>query len=199
MNTIKVALNISSLTVPDLIKRGFFYEQRINDNSSVLAGCVSTAAAIGVASAALQAAETDTKDGARHKIAIRNDKQKELVALMQDLAYLVQKAANGDEAIVHLAGMDVRQKRTVTESEFKLAQGEDPGSVILKVKARPRATYRWQYSADPLGAGSWVDAKASTTSRVTLTGLPSGMYWFRVICTDKDGEHMGEALKFAVN
>lgn len=199
MNTIKVALNISSLSVPDLIKRGFFYEQRINDNSTVLASCVSTAAAVGAASAALQTAETNTKDGARHTIAIRNDKQKELIVLIQDLAYLVQKAANGDEAIVHLAGMEVRQKGTRTETDFKIVQGEDAGSVVLKTKRRERCTYKWQYTTDPLGAANWVDESAGTLSRITINGLAPGMYWFRVICTDKDGEHIGEAVKFAVN
>lgn len=199
MNAIKVALNLYGLSVPDLIKRGFFYEQRINDNSTVLASCVATAAAVGVASAALQAAETDTEDGAKHKIAIRNDKEKELIVLIQDLAYLVQKAANGDEAIVHLAGMEVRQKAIRAESDFKVSQGEESGSVNLKVKARPRATYKWQYSTDPQGSGPWVDAKVNASSRVSLSGLSLGTYWFRVICTDKDGEHTGEALKFAVN
>ncbi len=199
MNTIKVALNISSLTVPELIKRGFFYEQRINDNPTVFASCVAAATAVGVAATALQAAETDTKDGARHKIAIRNDKEKELMVLIQDLAYLVQKTANGDESIIHLAGMELRQKRTLTDSEFKVSQGEDPGTVVLKLKARPRATYKWQYSADPLGSSQWIDAKSSTASRVTLSGLSPGMYWFRVIYTDKDGEHSGEAVRFAVN
>jgi hypothetical protein len=199
MNTIKVALNISSLSVPELIKRGFFHEQRINDNSTVFASCVQVAADVGLAATALQAAETDTKDGARHKIAIRNDKEKALIALLQELAYLVQKAANGDEAIVHLAGMELRQKGTRTEADFKVTQGEDQGSVILKAKSRPRATFKWQYCADPLVAGRWLDAKASTASRITIGGLAPGMYWFRVIITDRDGEHTLDALRFAVN
>lgn len=199
MNTFKLALNISSLDVPELIRRGFFYDQRINDNPTIFASCIQTAAIVAAAAGALQAAETDTEDGARHKVVIRNDKRKELETAIYDLGYLVQKAAAGDESIVHLAGMELRQKRTITETDFKIIQGEDPGSVVLKIKARPRATYKWQYAADPLGSGSWIDARASTSSRVTVSGLTAGMYWFRVIYTDKQGEHAVEATKFAVN
>lgn len=197
MNSLTVVLNIRSLSVPELINRSRFYVQRINDNSTIFVSCVATAGKITLAANELHVAHEAAVDGGKTKFREKEDKHKKLLNLLPTLAHQVGYDADGDESIVHLAGMEVKRKGMRSTPEFVAGQGENSGTVKLKVKARYKTMYKWQYATDP-ALVNWIDGGISTGCKKVIDHLSSGVYWFRVVFMDNDGEHNGEAIKFAV-
>jgi hypothetical protein len=60
--------------------------------------------------------------------------------------------------------------------------------VVVRLKARSRAAYVWQYAKDPASNGTWIDAGTTLTSKIAISGLAVGVtYWFRVAVIDKVG------------
>lgn len=197
MKPLKVVLNAHAFSVPQLINETRLWAQRVNDNAGSLPSCVATAARILIAAGELEIADAAATDGGKNKTREKKDKYNKLMDLLPVLAHQVELDANGDESIVHLAGMEVQRKGGRTASEFSASQSEGQGSVTLRAKARAKTIYKWQYATDPALA-SWIDAGLSRVSRKVISQLSSGVYWFRVVFIDDSGEHNGEALKFAV-
>jgi hypothetical protein len=103
----------------------------------------------------------------------------------------------GDEAIIHLAGLDVKRKRTSVIPDFKIEQGDHAGSVKIKIKANgPKTIYKWEHSSD---AVSWISDGITGVCKTTIDGLAKGIYWFRVVLIDASGEHEQARISFAVN
>lgn len=197
MNSLRVVLNAHAFSVPELINQARLWAQRVNDNASSLPSCAATAAKILIAAAELETADEAATDGGKNKTREKNDKYNNLMALLPVLAHQVELDADGDEAIVHLAGMEVQRKASRSTPEFSASQSAGQGSVTLKAKARPKTIYKWQYAADP-SLASWIDAGLSRGAKKIITQLNSGYYWFRVVFIDDAGEHNGEVLKVAV-
>lgn len=197
MNSLKVVLNAHAFSVPELINQARLWAQRVNDNASSLPSCVATAANILIAAAELETADEAATDGGKNKTREKKDKYNKLMVLLPVLAHQVEADANGDETIVHLAGMEVQRKKSYSVPEFSASQSEGRGSVTLRAKARPKTIYKWQYATDP-SLASWIDAGLSRGCKKVISHLNSGVYWFRVVFIDDTGEYNGEAFKFAV-
>ncbi len=197
MNSLKVVLNAHAFSVPELINQSRLWVQRVTDNATLLPSCAATAAKITIAANELEIADEAATDGGKTKTREKSDKYNKLMALLPVLAHQVELDANGDESIVHLAGMEVQRKGSRSTPEFSASQSEGQGSVTLRTKARSKTIYRWQYATDPMLA-SWIDAGISRGCKKVISHLSSGVYWFRVIFIDDTGEHNGEVFKFAV-
>jgi hypothetical protein len=197
MKNLTVVLNIKGMSAPQLINQTRFYVQRVNDNPTSFPGCIATAARVTTAADELELADEAATDGGKTKTRLKADKYKALYEELTSLGRRVEIDAAGDETIVHLAGMEVKKTGIRTVAEFKVTQGDHQGDVKLAVKARPDTMYKWQYASDP-SLSNWIDAGMSRSCKKAISHLASGVYWFRVIFMDDEGEHNGEAFKFAV-
>lgn len=200
MTNLKVAVNVSRLSVSGLISKARLVTQRITDNPSLFPNCAAINARVLQAIAGLEAAYAETVDGGKSKTALMHDKHRELVLLMRLLGDRVEEDADNDPAMVHLAGLDVKKKKTATSlEEMTITAGEQHGSVKLKVKAREKTFYKWQYCQGSTPEGPWTDGARSSASRALISGLAPGIYWFRVVFVEATGDYEQTPLSFAVN
>lgn len=197
MNTAKVAVYASELTLTGLISKARLVTQRVTDNPSIFTNCAVINPKVIQAIADLEAAQAEADDGAKSKLAYMYDKQQVLIRLLNTLGQYIQEIADGDESIIHLAGLDVVKRSASVKPDFRVEQGDNTGSVNIKIKARREKTmYRWEHSSDGL---SWMSDGVTTVCKNTIEGLARGIYWFRVILIDKSGEHEEGRQSFAVN
>lgn len=199
MNTIRVVQNLHTLSVHGLINRAKQICQNINDNISRFPACVAALAKVSSDTAELEQADLDAADGGKTKTAIRYDKERQLRESLTVLGNYVQEAAQGDEALVHLAGMELRAIRGGrAQQEFAVGLTEG-GGILLKTRRHAGAIYKWMYCTDPLASNSWTEAGRGKTSRFNLSGLAPGLYWFKVVYIDADGEREEAPIRYAVN
>lgn len=197
MSTLKIALNLAALPVAGKINRSQTIIASIAANPQTFAnpGAALTNASNAVNN--LQAASLAAVDGGKSKTAIMHDREAELLVAMNRLAAYVEAIANGDAAIVHLSGMDVRTAQHRKPQAFEVQQ-LDGGSVLITSKKHDKSLFKWQYSADPQGATGWTEALITSVSKAIINGLSPGFYWFRVILADVNGEHEEGRMRFAV-
>jgi len=189
-NSVKAVLNMSKLSVAAKIKRAKLIVDSIAANTSKFTSPNPPLAIVNSAIADLEIAWKAAEDGGKTKTAIMHDKEAELMKLMFDVAAYVQNVANGNEAIIHLAALDVKKFSNPPQTEFSVERGENHGEVIVKTKALRGACYVWQYSPDPVSKASWIVYSQNMFSKVTITGLnPGFVYWFRVIIINNKGVH----------
>lgn len=198
-NRVIVALNMSSLSVSAKLNKARLIRAGIAANAATFANPNPPLAALDAAINNLDAAITDASDGGKNKTALMHDKEDELLRQFTILASYVTEVANGDIEIIHLAGMEEKKKPVVTQTDFDVQQGDVSGSVDLRSKPQPKTIYKWQYCADPLNANNWVSAHKTDQAKTTITNLPKGIYWFRVVFCDAGGDHEQAAVSFAVN
>jgi hypothetical protein len=193
MNKITVVLKMNRLSVPEKINRSRFIHARISDNPTVFPSPAPSLAVILDAINTLEASWVAAEDGGKTLKATMRNNDNALMIHMKHLAHYVELMANGDEAIVTLAGMDLKKKSPglLTKVNFSVENTDDRGAVRLSVRAwRGRAMYRWMFCKDPVTPGGWTEAKVSTVTTVNYGDLDVGcLYWFRVIIVDNDGEH----------
>lgn len=199
MTKVLVAVNVSELSVSGLITKARLVAQRVTDHPTEFSSCVAANARVIQAITALETAQAEAGDGARGKKALVRDRQQELIHLMGVLGNCIEDAANGDPAIVHLSGLDVKKKAFSGVVEFKASAGKHPGSVNLRTKSQEKTIYRWEYCQGTQAEGPWTVGAHSGTCKATISDLPKGIYWFRVVLIDAEGEHEQVPLSYAVN
>lgn len=198
MTQLKVALNISALPVSDKVNQSQTMITNIASHPQEFPnpGSVLTNASTAVNN--LQAAMLDAADGGKSKTAIMHDREDELVTAMNRLGAYVESVANGDPAIVHLAGMTVKRSATRNAYTFDVSQNGTPGLVSLTTEPQEKTLYKWEYCKDPIGTNTWVEANRTNASRSKIGSLSPGLYWFRVIADNVNGEHTSDPVVFLV-
>ena len=119
-------------------------------------------------------------------VAIKNNKQVHILALLEELSEYVIATCKGDRALILSSGFDVTDEQisritTVIET-LKVELGE-PGEVTVHIKKAAGAlVYVYEYATEPPGANTvWV-REESTIRDHTFRGLQSDKrYWFRVL------------------
>ncbi len=186
-NSLKVALNMSTLSVPDKINKAITIVAKITASLVVFASPNPALATVTVSIGNLQTSWENAQDGGKSLTAIEHDKEGDLMKLMNDLAHYVEGIAGYDENIIHLAGMDVKKKGVKTTTTFEARATNNLGEAKVRCKYAVKTFYKWQYSTDGI---TWVNYKTTSTSKVIISGLTSGTkYWFRVALIDVNGEH----------
>jgi hypothetical protein len=105
--------------------------------------------------------------------------------MTQEGAY-VENVANGDPAIIALAGMAVRSNgtpRTMTQVlDLVLSAGDFEGTLdYVHAPVRGARSYEVQISVDPVTATSWAFKMTAGKSSGSIAGLTSGArIWVRV-------------------
>jgi hypothetical protein len=199
--SLKVALNMSRLSVPEKMNKAKLIAASITNNASVFTTPNPSIALLTTAINDLETAWNDAADGGKTKTAIMHDKEANLQKLLNDIANYVETLADGDESIVHLAALEIKKKPNIKNlAEFEVVATDDRGAVNLKVKAKLKTVYKWQYCLSPTNQNSWVTDSTSVVSRATIGDLVSGaLYYFRVLFVNTNGEHPSQEIAFVVN
>lgn len=137
-----------------------------------------TAAANAYSAALLKAAT-----GNRVDIAEKNERKKELAGDFRTLANYVNTVAAGDVAKLISSGIELSKQGspvTITKPEnLQVVNGINTGELDVSVNTVKGAyAYIFQYTTDEnMAPGKWVN-NPSTSSKVTLTNLQSGVRYF---------------------
>lgn len=198
-NSVRVALNMSILSVLQKINKARAIVAAMAANPQVFANPSPALAVVTSAIDDAEAAQAAAADGGKSKTAAARSKLEAMMKLITDLSLYVQITAAGDEAVVALAGLDVKKSAVHHVPEFSVVQGPHSGSVTLRVKAHDKTVYKWQYCKDPMGSNAWTDIAYTDISKSGVSHLSPGLYWFRVVFIDSGGEHDSSPMSFAVN
>jgi hypothetical protein len=198
-NSLKVALNMTTLSVPEKIRKATAVVDALTTNADVFTAPDPDLKTISETINNLNTAYLATADGGKSKTAAMHDLENDLMKQMTYLAAYIEQVADGDESTVHLSALDVKKKVGAGRTEFSVTP-KGHGQAILQVKARKGSVYKWQYSANNGAATTaWVDALYSKVSKVSIQGLAAGVYFFRVIFIEGTSEHESSTLNVAVN
>jgi hypothetical protein len=137
----------------------------------------------------------DTRQEAKAKTTIRNNKMDDFDRLMNRMVGYVTAVSGGDEEIIQSAGMDLRATPGTSiapaqPAALSATAGDYDGTIDLSwdpvVEA---ASYVIEMSADPPTATSWGHHGVSTKSTFNVPGLTSGTrLWFRVAAVNPSGQ-----------
>jgi hypothetical protein len=134
--------------------------------------------------AALDAAQTVTKNRAPGAAAARNTKQAALLVDLRTLKAYVQSVADAAgpelaQTIIESAGMTVKLVVHAPKPPLAAKMGKSTGNVNLRAKAvGKRAAYEWAYSLD-MGK-TWVALPVTDAAHTSVSGLTAGTtYLFR--------------------
>lgn len=129
------------------------------------------------------------------KVAIKNKRKEELIAVLNQLFDYVSLTGNGDITILTSSGFPLaKDKNPVGDmpkiEKLKVVDGDGAGEVHLNFKKIHGAdSYIYQYTISPSPeVENWTVVYA-TTSRITFTNLISGTkYMFRVCAVGAKGQ-----------
>jgi hypothetical protein len=186
---LKVALNISKLSVSEKINRALHIVNEIASNPGVFANPIPTLADVQTAITDLEVAWNNAVDGGKTLTAIMHDKESKLHFVLNNLAAYVQGVADGDAEIVHLAAMNTKGMPVFHIPDFSVSHTDDRGAVRLRVKPKAKTIYRWEFCKDPIGNDAWQEAKTTDVCITNFGDLDEGSkYWFRVVFIGNGGE-----------
>jgi len=139
------------------------------------------------ANVAFLAAIARVLNGSKEDTVIKNNCRVTLETLLKSEADYVQRASNGDEAIILSSGFDVNRKAgTVGQlnkpTNLMLKPGSNRGSLWVSCEVVDNASfYVIEYTVGPVTADSvWIQT-TSTKRKLLIDGLASGKeYFFRM-------------------
>ena len=163
---------------------GAYYIVECMDGNTWFPAPVPSLADVKSATDALRDAEATALYAGGASKAARDDRWRELKALMQLLRAYVEGVANSNlehaEAIVKSAGMAVVVTKREDKRVLSVRQGRVSGLLILVARmVAKECRYSWQMSAD--AGKSWIDLTPTVSAKTTVSGLePGKTYLFRV-------------------
>ncbi len=185
-----VALNLSKLTVPQIIANTKLYVQNMtgNTNFPTPSPALST---VSTQLAKLEASYTVSQTRVKGSVATMRADQKALVILLKALASYVEQVANETpdtaEATIASSGMPLKKPRPHVNKTFSVTLSKDPDTVVLNTKAVKDSSYVYQVTTDATNANSWTNVIISNTAKYTKNGFSSGTrYYFRVAVITKN-------------
>ena len=188
-STMKVALNIRKISVPEKINRARFIVSTMISNIGVFQNPIPALNTVIAAINALELAWNNAADGGKQKTAMMHEKEDDLMKLMNDIANYVERVADGNTEVVTAAGMSVKRKAVIVRPDFMVEQTEDRGVVLLRVKPRAKTVYRWEFCEDPHNENEWRVAHTTDVSTTFIEGVEVGRkFWYRVVLLNKFGE-----------
>jgi hypothetical protein len=140
---------------------------------------------------ALDAVETTALTGPLGTRTVRDEKKRDLVALLQQLATYVQSIADANRAnaaaIIESADMSVKKPSVRPPRVFAAEPGNESGTVEIVVPREGKYdSFEFQMSAD--GKETWTDLSPTTKASLVVRGLtPGTTVWFRYRRVTNDG------------
>jgi hypothetical protein len=132
---------------------------------------------IEAAIAALDEAETATLTRAVGTVAVRDEKRRDLVALLQQLASYVQGIADKNPkhaaTIIEGSGLSMKKAPTLKERVFVAMDGKNAGTAkLVAPRLAKYDTYEWQYSHD--GGETYSDLAPTQKAETLVKDLEPG-------------------------
>ena len=192
----KVVLRLASLSVLEKIEKARFIAESITGNA-FFPDPPFDPAPILEAALALEVAELATEEGGKDETATRNQKEFELVVVLNANKNLVENVANDDneigDIIILSAGMDVKQTGGRAPRVFNVENTLIEGRVRAETVSEGRAAYIWQFTETPSDAASWETVATTRVAFAVIKGLTPGIVaWFRVApVLDEQGPWLG--------
>jgi hypothetical protein len=168
-------LKLPEYRVPQLIIRARGIARAMTDNPFFPAPATSLAT-VEEAIDDLEAVETATLK----QTALRDEKRRALVRLLQRLRDYVQSIADADPeraaSIIESAGMFVKGPRPYPAPVFRAKHGTSGTILLFAPSAGDRAGYDWEYSLD--GGETWNPLQSTRKASTKVPGLTPGMKVF---------------------
>jgi hypothetical protein len=193
----KVKLNISRLSIPELIERSQQITAAMTGNPEFttpnpkLSDITDTTTDVQTANNNANQARMESKA----KTSTLNELAEKLRGMLSQLASYVDNIANGKDAVIQSAGMDVKAAASAgavpsVPTGFETTTGDNDGSFDLGWNAVEGASsYVVERSLAGPPAADWQHQATVTKSRMTVEGLTSGTrYWFRVAAVAAKGQ-----------
>jgi hypothetical protein len=192
----KVSLGLAKMPVPRKIEKARHIVKEMGADAR-FANSIPALAEVTTATNELEIADNEAQGAGPAQTAVMHQKEEVLDSLLTRLGNFVEIIANGDEAVILAAGMDVKDKATRQAFQFSVANGEHEGEAVLQSPATPRASYVWQRSIDPVpteppapaNTSKWEQIAVTTVATLTTNSLMAGTkYWFRVATVTLAGQ-----------
>jgi hypothetical protein len=194
---ITVALLMSKLSIAAKLNKARLVVENISTNVGTFNTPSPDLVIVSSAISDLDTAYQNAADGGKTLKKIMHDKENVLMKLMTDLGAYVEAVADGNEDIVHLAGLDVKKPPSINKPAFEVNRGNESGTIELSVKAVKGAVYTYEYSLSP--TGPWTSGGKSNKAKFLMKGLaPLNKYWFRVITFVKNADNTSDVLSLVV-
>jgi hypothetical protein len=143
---------------------------------------------------ALQLAQQGTIMGGRAATIIRNEKLKQLLNNVKQLARYVELTSNGNVETIMLAKLPLKRRGPLRYENLETPQIVSADSlysetVSLRWKKISNAkAYEVEYCMDPITADGWKKAPIISAARTVINGLTrKEEYWFRVRALGSQG------------
>jgi hypothetical protein len=180
MKTVEVTVKVKDLSPTMKLNLANHIYNSVNGNTNFTA-LYPTAATLQTAITVYSTALTNQQKGNKTSTSTMKDAMHKLMRTLKAMAAGVEYLSNDNETIALSSGFWVKVRGVKISSPLSVQYGKVSGSVNLKTQKTKGASYKWQYSLDPVTATSWIDAGDSTLVNHPLTGLtPGQVHWFRV-------------------
>lgn len=101
-----------------------------------------------------------------------------VTTLVNALAAYVEYIANNDhnnaETIIFSANMGVKEFPSHTGRVFEVRNLPVSGNVLATTRSEGRASYEWEYNADPSDPTGWVPVPSTSVANTIILGLTPG-------------------------
>ncbi len=191
-----MSLGLAKLSIPKKIEKARQVVKAMSANP-VFVNPLPGLATVTTATDELESAYNDAQNGGPAQTAVMYAKEAKLDRLLTQLGNYVEIIADGDEAIILAAGINVKGKGVRQANKFTVTDGDQEGEAILVTPVKPRASYVWQRSVDPLpteppeaaNGSKWEQIGITTVATLTVDSLmPGTKYWFRVAPVTNTGQ-----------
>jgi hypothetical protein len=188
----RASLKLSRMSVPVKIEKGRHIVSCMSA-MPVFNNSLPALPTIATAIAELEAAHQHTLNGNPMHTAIRHEKETVLDNLLSQVVNYVEIIANGDEAIILAAGLQVKKKTPRPPRQFAAKAGNKEGEVILQTTRTRGAGYVWQKcsanNSNEVPLSGWEQFAVTTVSTAQFIGTKPGVkYWFRVATVTSSGQ-----------
>lgn len=193
----KIKLNLSRLSISAKLDLAKQIVNAMTGNTN-FATPNPTLAQITTAADNLEAARSELlalRAEARNKTVIQEQLEDALAKLLTQLAAYVENISGNNPVIITSAGMDVKATAAPTgplapPAAFNTTSGDSDGEIDLGWNSDPGAkSYVIEMSTQGPPNAVWTQAKTTTKSKESITGLQSGTrYWFRVAAIGATGQ-----------
>lgn len=193
----KVRLRLSRLSVPELLERAQQIVSAMTGNPDFptpnppLASVTAAADDLDKANNTANTARMESKA----KTVLANEQADKLRGMLTNLGSYVENIANGKDAVINGAGMDVKAPASAgavpgVVTGLEATTGDNDGEIDLSWNSIDGiSSYVVERSLKPPPDAAWQHQGAVTKSRTTANGLASGTrYWFRVAAVGAKGQ-----------
>jgi hypothetical protein len=192
-----VNLGLSHISVPETIENARHYVTSITANALTFATPNPPLANISAAANNLELAYNNALAGGKTFTTIMRDKKTLLDNLLIQLSHYVEATANGTDATVLIAGMNLKGKGGRSASVFSVVVGKLPGTLELHAPYKANVAFLWEMVKEPIPdaaaaidpAHTWIQAGVSHKASFVVSELIVGTkYWFRYSTVGRDGQ-----------